>query len=686
MDMNQIRQVSASAGLGDGLSEQAPIIITGTATAGASTSGITTLRQALNKKREGIHVDLDRHLRPRKRLLPRSFFSGDAIVDLDSFYYCPWPDRDSIVAEMESGNWLLLTAPWQSGKSTLLTALGLELRAKGYLVELTTMDDKMVALANDKTKQEWEAAEDFYKRLIEKVCDQSELEPPEKSSEVIDVFTARKDVKPVIWLLDEAQLLNQMHHQTGYAVRNLLSSLRIAKRESVTRNKLGKYRLHSFCLCGLPRLAYLIGDARSRRESYVPSSPRHCHDPLRPYLSGWSSPLSKQLDRQRWRLGQQQVAKMLDDYFRDRFLFCKTTFDGDEDEEHHRQAISGISKSIMDITSGHAGLVGWCCDLLQGTGREQGPAVRSFEHWRQLVEQGRVRSHAFNDTVFGKMVRVVAAYPDRVKDVILQCIDSVDGSAGVDHLDTVLEAIDDGVLEVAGTRKVQLSSPLLLSTLLESCKFAPLQALPAPTESLVEVYETAIAFMNPKVFMRPKVLNASGQPSEYIMQSQFFRGLMFIMEQSLYTPHKYHVFVEVKESDENGRRMKRMDGFMESSDAPKQGMEVQVGASSSETREAVQDHLKRCAYYGRLHRCEMSYLFFWVGEGDPTGAKTVIKELTLLTEVQEDGTEIVKVQSGFAGISCWLEDNGNWVTSRKEVPPEFPTLLLSSLDRGMRRH
>ncbi|EFJ11532.1 hypothetical protein SELMODRAFT_426204 [Selaginella moellendorffii] len=198
----------------------------------------------------------------------------------------------------------------------------------------------------------------------------------------------------------------------------------------------------------------------------------------------------------------------------------------------------------------------------------------------------------------------MACRVDCIKNVILECISSADGSAVVDDSDTVMEAIDGGVTEMGGILKVHFTSMALLK---ETCMFARLQVLPASTQSLVF-----------------KVVNASGQASEYLMQSLFFRGIMFVMEKGLYTPHRF----------------------------------CRGGGKGQEWNEEGQD--------GR----EMSYL-----------------DIEELKRNSSPASEVSTVEKSFAGITCWyvnfldeeawvMKDDGEWITTGKNVPPEFPKFLL----------
>ncbi|EFJ07840.1 hypothetical protein SELMODRAFT_429415 [Selaginella moellendorffii] len=52
------------------------------------------------------------------------------------------------------------------------------------------------------------------------------------------------------------------------------------------------------------------------------------------------------------------------------------------------------------------------------------------------------------------------------------------------------------------------------------------------TDSLLTVFVYAITFMDPHPFLSPKSLNSNGQPSDYSIQLQFFRGLLIKTEYS----------------------------------------------------------------------------------------------------------------------------------------------------------
>ncbi|EFJ07272.1 hypothetical protein SELMODRAFT_429960 [Selaginella moellendorffii] len=58
----------------------------------------------------------------------------------------------------------------QSGKSTLLAAISCRLKELGYLVVLTALNEAMVDAANNKLKDERDAANDFYNA---EMCEQS---------------------------------------------------------------------------------------------------------------------------------------------------------------------------------------------------------------------------------------------------------------------------------------------------------------------------------------------------------------------------------------------------------------------------------------------------------------------------------------------------------------------------------
>ncbi|EFJ08451.1 hypothetical protein SELMODRAFT_428986 [Selaginella moellendorffii] len=628
-------------------------------------------------KRQGEHVDLA----PGKRRpvlgseivpRPRLFSAGNAIHPATNFFV-EWSDIDRLEGYLGNSRWLLITGPWQSGKSSLMYGLADRMSAQDLVPVVTVLNPQMVGAAN-KHAVEDDATVAFIREMAMSLAlgSKGRLEYDGTPGVMGLLKMLASPGKEIVWFIDEAALLNEITWPG--VLLAFLSALKTCRESCVFRTTgSGLYCLRSFVLVGTDKTSLLFQPSRGRRiaaegSSHVTSSPARGHDSYDPWRGRPISPLSVQEQRASDFLLVGDIAMMLTDYQREFGVQFRENEEQEWSAANADKVIVKLAASIHSLTSGYKGMTGCCCEYIS---RKQ---IHTFTEWKRRLRLGYVSSYVFYSRVYSRMASSIPDYPQQVRDVILECIlTGQPALVSVNTMDALLPAINDGVLVREGPRSFSLTSSLLLGAMLEDCHLSSPDVLPR-IDSFTQALQIAFSYINHERLVKPEVLNANGQPSEYIWQSEVLLSTKFVLVKG-FQQGKYTVLVEAKKKDKNGDRRTRLDFLYVNSIA--EGMEVQGDGDE----ESIRKHVQKTEKYGTLHQCGMHYAYLRVDDRkkQAVDVKAVIKrEAEKLEEQPVCWFVEYKPHDKAWVIEQLSKGSKNWTSVQISAPANLPEFMFQA--------
>ncbi|EFJ21753.1 hypothetical protein SELMODRAFT_417218 [Selaginella moellendorffii] len=597
----------------------------------------------------------------------RHFSSSDAI-NTDVNYYVPWEYIDGLVQQMiERWRWLLITGPFQSGKSSLMYAVADAVESQGYGVIVTTLTEGMVAAAND-ASNDMEGSKKFFRLLTESIeRDSNGLVKRTDAAGGMEQVQAMFQNAPscpkreVVWFIDEAALLNDIERAT--VVSSFLTGMRAIKQGCKSRHKTaGSYYLRSFVLVGTAKTKRLLQVQRRARMAThpggglacEPSSPSRTHDSYNPLYNVHNIfPLSFEDTRSLEFLTVDQIVGMLREYAQERgVVFTR----GDGRSTGTEAAVKKIAISIHEQTNGYKGMVGACCEYLQNKN------ICTVVKWKGAVRLGRVVGHVFDSKVYYRIMGNFTKYPAELRSLVLECVGS--GGSVAPKLVDVLPAINDGMLIRQAGGMVGLSSSMLLAVFLRDCGFSYEEALPA-IETFEEAVQAAVVFIKPQRL----AMEANSQPSEYIWQSELLLALKFVLEKG-YIKHKYVILVEAKKRDKHGQKRVRVDFFLRNAGSPPVAFELQgVG-----NKESIIKHI------------EKSESTFQMGIGGTSSAYRVHRIGIVFSVMQPEAIQAIFISDASSSGPLNPQSTRCGCISSSQGKPSNKRMWLDASNSGLPKH
>ncbi|EFJ34724.1 hypothetical protein SELMODRAFT_405604 [Selaginella moellendorffii] len=535
-------------------------------------------QHSLKRERAGSEEDFSREL---KRSLPKgtkSFAPANGCDEILNYYVKP--DVSTLAIDLEQGKYCVLTGVRQSGKTT--TALYVRRLLEEKFCSIYVSFPRQIVDPQFTDSDRWDMVVEFLRSS-------GDLEPDPTmtfgSSKFMSMFRKGqgKDDRPVILIFDELNVFSKLSEDFK---QSFLATVRNLKQDR------HKNRLLSVLAIGTDSLLLELKLARRKRIQGAPPGF------YLPSPGGENSPFSDEFRMASTGFTLSDIELLLWQYEKDTFISVD------------REAIAA---SMLELTSGHKGLVGACCDLLHREFIDK--STRTLEMWLQL-RKDKLIGKIFVKATYYAIISTCKALEPRGKELLLLLL-RAGGNVKVPYDETVELLLSEGVVVDTNPDGVlcdlKFSSLLLMSTLLYGLYVRlshSVEAGPRPPRlDHAWVISRTIERLDRSIFERAESQNEDSLASEYSIQFEMFVKLKAVLLGAY--PHQNWIVIPEPKTKDNKRS--RLDIFV------KDGVRNRWFALEllrQGTLKSLEEHWEKSEMYAKMHSCVV-YMLNFILDGRP---------------------------------------------------------------------